>query len=94
MAPSINVRWKCAWAVRCWHWTSSAASRAEDADLLDVQTEQWRRVPSKALAHAWGKKMAAHPLATSPGLYDVMRGTPDRLSVDGYDWVVDEEVRP
>lgn len=83
-----------AWAVRCWHWKSSEARHEEDADLLDVQEEQWRRVPSEALAHHWGKKLAAHPLATSPGLYDVMRGTPDRVSADGYDWAVVDEVRP
>lgn len=87
-------REKQAWAVRCWYWKSEAAKGEEDADLLDVQVEQWRRVPSKAMAHHWGKKMAAHPLATSPGLYDVMRGTPDRYSMDGWNWTVDEEVRP
>lgn len=85
---------KEAWAVRCWHWKSEAAKYEEDADLLDVQEEQWRRVPSKAMAHCWGKKMAAHPFATSPGLYDVLQGTPNRFSADGYEWAVVEEVRP
>jgi hypothetical protein len=85
---------KEAWAVRCWHWKSTDAKYEENADLLDVQEEQWRRVPSKAMAHHWGKKLAAHPFATSPGLYDVMRGTPDPHSMDGYDWAVYEEVRP
>lgn len=85
---------KEAWAVRCWHWRSIEDRDDELGELGDQQVEQWRRVPSKAMAHHWGKIMASHPLATSPGFYDVMRGTPDEFSMDGYEWAVDEEVRP
>lgn len=85
---------KTRWAARCWYWNSEAARAEEDGDLAAQQTEQFREAPNKGLAHHAGKRLAAHLLATTPGLYDVMRGVPDRYEIDGVRWEVVEEVRP
>lgn len=85
---------KVRWAARCWHWRSEEAKHDEDGDLAVQQVEQWRDAPNKGLAHHAGRRLAAHPLATSPGLYDVMRGTPSAKARGEWDWEVYEEVRP
>ena len=85
---------KVRWAARCWHWRSEKVRADEDQDLAVAQVEQWREAPNRGLAHHAGRRLAAHPLATSPGLYDVMRGVPDPQEWDGVRWDVDEEVRP
>lgn len=92
MSTGWKKRTGDAWAVRCWYW-KPGADRDADVDPLDVQEQQFRRCP-KSMVHAIGQKMAADPRATSPGMYDVMHGTPDDFSGDGYDWQVHEEVRP
>lgn len=85
---------KVRWAARCWHWRSEEAKHDEDGDLAYQQVEQWREAPNRALAHHAGKRLSAHPLAASPGLYDVMRGVPDRHEIDGVRWEVEEEECP
>lgn len=85
---------KTRWAARCWHWNSEEARAEEDGDLAVQQVEQFREAPNKALAHRAGKRLAAHALATSPGLYDIMIGVPDRHELDGVRWEVHEEIRP
>lgn len=82
------------WAARCWHWRSEADKQDECGDLAYQQVEQWRDAPNKGLAHHEGKRLAAHPMATSPGLYDVMRGTPSTEIPGEWDWEVYEGVRP
>lgn len=81
------------WAARCWHW-KPGVDRDADEDVLHQQDEQWRDATSEANAHAAGQRLARHALATSPGLFDVMRGVPDRREVGGVRWTVHAEVRP
>lgn len=81
------------WAVRCWYWKAGADTSA-DVDPAHIQEQKFRRVPNEGLADAWGRKMAVHPLVTSPGLYDVMRGYPDAQEWGGIRWEVYREVRP
>lgn len=84
-----------AWAIRFWRWRTGAVRDDGTADLVDQQEQVWRRFPTEAMARAMGPRIvAAEPNATSPGLFDLMRGTPDRFSADGWDWQVAEEVRP
>lgn len=84
---------KTRYRARCWYWRKEV-DRSADEDLAVQQTEQWRDAPNRGLVHHAGKRLSAHPLATSPGLYDVMRGVPDATEPDGIRWEVDEEVRP
>lgn len=84
-----------AWAVRFWRWNSEAARSDENGDLASQQHEVFQEYPSRAMALAAGPGLvAAERLATSPGLFDLMRGTPDRFSPDGWQWDVAEEIRP
>lgn len=85
----------CRWVVRFWRWRPGVDRHDETADLADQQEEVWRRFPTEAMARAMGPRVvAAEPNATSPGLFDVMRGTPDRFSADGWSWEIAEEIRP
>lgn len=81
------------WAARCWHWLPGIDT-SEDDDLAYQQKEQWVNATSEADAHRAGRELAAHERATSPGLYDVMRGVPDARAADGWRWETHEEVRP
>jgi len=84
-----------AWAVRFWRWVSADARADETGDLGQQQREVFRRFPSEAMARAMGPRLVAkEPMATSPGLFDLMRGTPDRHSMDGWSWEIAEEIRP
>lgn len=82
-----------AWAVRYWRW-NDGVDRSEDADPDTQSTEIFRRYPTRAMAVKCGAKLAADPNNMSPGMFDVMHGTPDEFSQDGWSWAVDEEVRP
>lgn len=82
------------YAVRCWYWRSEEARDDDQRDLAVAQVEQFRECPNKGIAHYWGKKMSAHPRATSPGLYDIMIAVPDKYEMDGVRWEVEEEIRP
>jgi hypothetical protein len=86
---------KEAWAIRYWRWRPDVNREDGTADLVDQQQEVWRRFPSEAMARAMGPRIVSRdPDVTSPGLFDLMRGTPDRHSMDGWDWQITEEVRP
>lgn len=77
-----------AWGFRYWQWPEPLPKEPSPDDAHEV----FRRCPTRAMARALGRKAAADPRNTSPGTYYLMRGIPDRYSMDGYDWAEEEQI--
>jgi hypothetical protein len=78
-----------AWAIRFQVWKPTV-DRYADQDPATQQDEVFQRAPTLPLALALGRKLAAQEDNTSPGHFDLMRGTPDPHGLSGWDWSVAE----